>query len=259
MIIQGNREKTWKAVANKNGFPIFEDQVSFDDVVDKLNESDFKSVTVFNEKDKGIIFKFAGNELKEVSVDNDEKVFIGGYYDYIYDYDFIGGDLFKEILIMTLDEAIEHPAIENVIDWWNENQDDYNNYFFELNREQKMEVIEEYIIDDEIFGGRFYSPYEAVKYIKEALEVKERNLIKEKIDTIVDYYIDKYRRSEDGLQKQAKCFQTNISHTDCVIDKDYQIAQHFTDKEIEKYDLKDMLETDVVTKVLLKALGESYQ
>ena len=96
------------------------------------------------------------------------KKFIGGYLVEGLDME-QKGMAFTETLVMTLEEALQHPAIENVI----ENCQDDEIDFYNLTTEEKETKIEEYILNDEIFSGRFYDEEEAKEFLAELEENKK--------------------------------------------------------------------------------------
>jgi hypothetical protein len=98
------------------------------------------------------------------------KKFIGGYYQENPNPERYGV-LFDEILVLGLEKALQHPAIKNV----KEDYEDRNEIEFDtLTEKEQMKAIEDYIIDDEIFGGRFYEESEVEKTVKGFEEEKAR-------------------------------------------------------------------------------------
>ncbi len=95
------------------------------------------------------------------------RKFIGGYYVEGLDME-QKGLAFTETLVMTLEEAKEHPGITYVDDYAESNGVDY----YTSTEEEKISYIEEYILNDEIFGGRFYEEKEAKEFLVELEENK---------------------------------------------------------------------------------------
>jgi len=100
------------------------------------------------------------------------KKFIGGYYVENLDVEF-KGLAFTEVLVLTLEEVLKHPAIENIIEDYDEGLGE-EIQFENLSDEYKMNTIEIYIQDDELFTGRFYDETEVKETVAE-LEENAKN------------------------------------------------------------------------------------
>ena len=99
------------------------------------------------------------------------KKFIGGYYKENLDVEH-KGLAFTEVLVLTLEDALDHPAMEfiNVAEFYDDYKEDGDLEFCQLSDNKKIQEIEDYIQDDEIFGGRFYEDFEVEKIVKEFTE-----------------------------------------------------------------------------------------
>lgn len=97
--------------------------------------------------------------------------FIGGYYKENLDIEH-KGLAFTEVLVLTLEDALDHPAMEfmNVAEFYDDFKDSDDVEFMQLSEAGKIKVIEDYIQEDEIFGGRFYEESEVEEMVTEFTE-----------------------------------------------------------------------------------------
>lgn len=102
--------------------------------------------------------------------------FIGGYYKENLDMD-QKGLAFKEVLVLSLEDALEHPAMEesNVRDFFYEHSEECEEFYCgerwnNLPKKVKIGWVEAYVQDDEIFGGRFYEESEVEALVAELKE-----------------------------------------------------------------------------------------
>lgn len=109
-----------------------------------------------------------------------KKVFVGGYYvEDLKIWSDEKGLAYTEILRLSLEDALKHPAIENVEAYYYERPLQIGEMqpmtpWENLSDDKKIREIEKYIQDDEIFGGWFLGPAEAEELIKE-LEENAKN------------------------------------------------------------------------------------
>lgn len=119
------------------------------------------------------------------------KLFVGGYYDdRIFDGEYFEGttQFNKEIDTYTLDEVLKLAFVENVVQWYEEENE--KDFYLDTTFEEKAKAIEEYTCDDEIAGILYFETEEEAedykqKIIKE-VEDKEKNAV------FVDKKQDKY-------------------------------------------------------------------
>jgi len=97
--------------------------------------------------------------------------FIGGYYKENLDMEY-KGLAFAEVLVLTLEDALDHPAMEliNVGEYYDNYKDEDDVEFMQLSEASKIKVIEDYIQEDDIFGGRFYEESEVEETVAEFTE-----------------------------------------------------------------------------------------
>ena len=99
--------------------------------------------------------------------------FIGGYYVDGMETE-VKGLAYTEVLVMDLEDAEKHPAIEN-----------YKESVFvedidieDATKEEKMKIIEKYIEGDEIFGGAFYDDNDVGDKVEELKKIEISEYIK---------------------------------------------------------------------------------
>lgn len=103
--------------------------------------------------------------------------FIGGYYIDEMETE-VKGLAYTEVIVMDLEDAEKHPAIENYKDSVFAEDIDIE----DATEEEKFYIIEKYIEGDEIFGGAFYGDedvedkVEELKKNKEAYEIEDQNI-----------------------------------------------------------------------------------
>lgn len=105
------------------------------------------------------------------------KVFAGGYYDdrIFKGEEFCGKTPFnKNINTYSLNEVLQLGFIENVVNWYNENKEENDKEFEELNYNNKVKIILNYVESDEIAGLKyFFTELEAENYKQEVLKELE--------------------------------------------------------------------------------------